>query len=187
MNWLVYHIVSGQSFFTGILLLLFAVFASTRTRPIFHRITVWSFLLGSSFVIVSSTAIPYWYYAVTVAAVIFWIASRYKTQWQRKVAPGMAGVWLIAALIELPYHVNHSLHLAPNRSMTIIGDSVTAGVDGDETSETWPGILARQHQIEVQDISHIGETAASALKRARSQTVKSSVVVVEIGGNDVLG
>ena len=99
----------------------------------------------------------------------------------------MAGVWLIAAMIELPFHITHSLHPARNRTITIIGDSVTAGVDGDETSETWPGILARQHQVEVQDISHIGETAASALKRARTQSIKSSVVVVEIGGNDVLG
>ena len=37
------------------------------------------------------------------------------------------------------------------------------------------------------DISHIGETAASALKRARTQSIESSVVLVEIGGNDILG
>ena len=64
---------------------------------------------------------------------------------------------------------------------------MTAGVGGNETSETWPTLLARQHQLEVQDISHIGETAASALQRVKSHQLTASVIVVEIGGNDVLG
>ena len=46
MNGLVYHIVSGQSFFTGVALLVLAAFASTCTRPVFKRITVLSFLIG---------------------------------------------------------------------------------------------------------------------------------------------
>ena len=33
----------------------------------------------------------------------------------------------------------------------------------------------------------MGETAASALKRARTYDITASVVVVEIGGNDLLG
>jgi len=46
MNVLVYHIVSGQAFFTGVALLVLAAYASTRSRPIFSRITVLSFLIG---------------------------------------------------------------------------------------------------------------------------------------------
>lgn len=187
MNWLVYHIVSGQSFFTGIVLLVVAAFASTRTKPLFSRVTVLSFLIGTIAVVVSSTAIPYWYYAVAVTVTMVWITSRIKNEWRRLSAFAMAGAWLIAALIELQHHITYSLKPAETRTMTVIGDSVTAGVDGDETSETWPRLLARQHHIEVQDISHIGETAASALKRAQSQSIESSVVVVEIGGNDILG
>lgn len=60
MNGLVYHIVSGQAFFSGIALLVLAAFASTRPQPIFRRITVLSFLIGVIAVVVSSTAIPYW-------------------------------------------------------------------------------------------------------------------------------
>jgi len=41
--------------------------------------------------------------------------------------------------------------------------------------------------VHVQDLSHVGETAASALKRARQQTIDSPIVLVEIGGNDILG
>ncbi len=58
MNGLVYHIVSGQAFFTGAALLVLAAFASTRTRPGFRRITALSFLIGVIAVVVSSTALP---------------------------------------------------------------------------------------------------------------------------------
>lgn len=34
MNWLVYHIASGQSFFTGLALILFAVAIPYWRRPI---------------------------------------------------------------------------------------------------------------------------------------------------------
>ena len=184
MNWLVYHIVSGQAFFTGVALLILAAVSSTRSRPIFRRTTALSFLIGIIAVVVSSTAISYWWYAAAGAITLVWIASRFKPDWRRWSASAFVAVWLIAALIELPYHITPSLDPARTRTMTVIGDSVTAGVGGDETSETWPSLLARQHQIAVQDISHMGETAASALKRAKSQSIESSVVIVEIGGND---
>ena len=187
MNWLVYHIVSGQAFFTGVALLILAAVSSTHSRPIFRRVTVLSFLIGVIAVVISSTAISYWYYGTAVAVTLLWIASRFKPDWRRRTSHAVVVVWLIAALIELPYHFTPSLDPARTRTITVIGDSVTAGVGGDETSETWPNLLARQHQIAVQDISHMGETAASALKRAKSQSIVSSVVVVEIGGNDVLG
>ena len=187
MNWLVYHIVSGQAFFTGAALLILSAVSSTHSRPIFSRITVLSFLIGVIAVAVSSTAISYWYYGIAVAVTLLWIASRFKPGWRHRTSYAVVAVWLIAALIEIPYHITPSLNPVRTRTMTVIGDSVSAGVGGDETSETWPGLLARQHQLQVQDISHMGETAASALKRAKSQTIESSVVVVEIGGNDVLG
>lgn len=186
MNWIVYHIVSGQVFFTGIALLVIAAFASTVSRPISSRVSVLAFLVGIIAVVVSSTAIPYWFYALAMLITLAWIASRYKKTWRRWAPFATIAVWLIAGLIEVPYHFTPSLHPAASRSLTIIGDSVTAGV-GDGTSETWPSILARQHQLRVQDISHVGETAASALKRAKSNTITAPVVVVEIGGNDILG
>lgn len=48
-------------------------------------------------------------------------------------------------------------------------------------------ILAKEHKLNIQDISHPGETAASALKRAKSQQIVSPVLILEIGGNDLLG
>ncbi len=90
-------------------------------------------------------------------------------------------------MIEAPYHVTRSLQPASDRSLSVIGDSITAGMGGNDNAETWPRILARTRGLNVQDISHAGETTASALKRTRLQPITAPVVVVEIGGNDLLG
>jgi acyl-CoA thioesterase-1 len=187
MNWLVFHIVSGHSFFTGVALIVTAALASTRSRPLFKRFADLFFLLGIIAIVVSSTAIPYWYYAIATAATFGWIASRFKTQWRHWATLAVVSVWLVAALIELPYHVTRSLRPVSTRSITVIGDSITAGIGGAERLETWPSILARTHQLRVQDISQVGETTGSALKQAKANQIESPIVVVEIGGNDLLG
>ena len=187
MNWLVYHIVSGHSFFSGVALLVFGVLASTRPQRVFKRLTVPSFLIGLIAVVLSSTAIPYWCYAAAFVVTVAWAISGVKKSWHPRAAYWTAAVWLCAALVEIPFHVTPTLNPISSRSLVVIGDSVTAGVGGDETAETWPSILAREHKLDVQDISHIGETAASALKRAQSHQITAPLVVVEIGGNDVLG
>ena len=43
------------------------------------------------------------------------------------------------------------------------------------------GVVGRRY------ISHMGETAASALKRAEKDRITSPIVILEIGGNDLLG
>jgi acyl-CoA thioesterase I len=64
---------------------------------------------------------------------------------------------------------------------------VTAGMGGEDQAETSPAILAKEHGIEIQDNSHVGETAASALKRLKDKPITSALVIIEIGGNDLLG
>ncbi len=186
MNWLVYHIVSGQAFFTGTVLLVFAALASTRRRPFLNRLVVISFLIGAIAIFVSSTPIASWFAVVAGAFILAWIASRYYMQLRPWAAYGLAGWVLLGGILEIPYHHTPTLHQVLGRQIAVIGDSVTAGMSDDE-SGTWPVILAREHQLAVQDISHMGETASSALKRAKSQEIAAPLVVVEIGGNDLLG
>lgn len=164
MNGIVYHIVSGQAFFSGIILLICAAVASIKTRPVFRRVSGLLAITGLIAIAISSTAIPYWYYAVAAIATIAWIGSAFRKSKQRPVVVMFVVVWLIAGAIELPWHTTPALQPTANRHIAVIGDSVSAGVDD---SETWPNILAREHNLTVQDISHVGETTASALKRVK--------------------
>ncbi|MEK6249486.1 MAG: SGNH/GDSL hydrolase family protein, partial [Planctomycetales bacterium] len=187
MNWLVYHIVSGHAFFTGVILIAIAAFVSTQSKPVCRPIASLSFVIGVIAIVISSTAISNWVYAIAAGATVAWLVPGFRKKWRIGSAIAMASVWFVAALIEIPYHITPMLLPAPNRLITVVGDSITAGVEGDKTSATWPKILERQHGLEIQDISHAGDTASLALERARTRDIKSAVVVVEIGGNDLLG
>ncbi len=187
MNWVVYHIASGQAFFTGVALIVLAALADMLSHPIAKRVKIVAFSMGMIAVALSSTAIPYWYYAVAVFITMLRFASWFAPEWRRWASVALILTWLIAAAFEIPYHFTPTLQPVSSRSMTVIGDSVTSGMGGSDKSETWPKILAREHRLVIQDISHVGETAASALRRAKQHTIPSPIVIVEIGGNDLLG
>jgi acyl-CoA thioesterase-1 len=187
MNWLVYHIASGHAFFSGVALISVAALASTRWTPITTRLTVLFFLIGAIAIAISSTAIPHWYYGIAIAITLAWLISAYLKNWRRWTRLSVIVAWAVAAAIELPYHITPSLVPAPSRSMTVIGDSVTAGMGASDHSVRWPTLLAKERDLNIQDISQPGETAASALKRATSRQIASPVVILEIGGNDLLG
>jgi acyl-CoA thioesterase-1 len=73
-----------------------------------------------------------------------------------------------------------------NPPIYVVGDSISAGMGGE--AETWPRILARQHDVQVHDLSRAGANVATALRQQAGQFVGTgSLVLVEIGGNDVLG
>ena len=186
MNGFVFHIVSGQSFFSGALLITLAAFFSTRKTARPRRLATLLFIVGLLGVILSSTPLPYWYYGVAAAVTVAWFISAFRERWRRPTAIAVALAWVIAAAIEAPRLLAPNLRPARSRSVTIIGDSVTA-LPSEDNAPTWPRILADQHNLEVQDISHDGETAASALKRARTHAIGAPIVLVEIGGNDLLG
>jgi acyl-CoA thioesterase-1 len=185
MNWLVFHLISGQAFFSGAALLIASALASLSSRSLAKRFAVLSFLVGSLAIVLSSSAIPYWYYGIAGVVTLVWIVSRFRPRWRKGAVSAVVVVWIGAIAFEVPYHLMPAFSPSPNRSITIIGDSITAGVE--DGSETWPKLLAAQHELEVQDISHVGETTATAMKRANSHPIESSLVIVEIGGNDLLG
>jgi acyl-CoA thioesterase-1 len=187
MNWLVYHFASGQAFFSGIALVVLAAAASISASRAVRRAAVLTFCVGVMAIAVSSSAIPYWCYAVAIVATAAWAVSGLVEKWRRWSACAAIVAWAVAAAVELPYHFTPTFQPASARSLTVIGDSITAGLGDNDHSERWPAIFAREHHVEVCDLSHAGETAASALKRAQGRPITSPVVLLEIGGNDLLG
>ncbi|WP_083233659.1 SGNH/GDSL hydrolase family protein [Planctopirus hydrillae] len=189
MNGLVYHVVSGQAFFTGLVLLLASFGLAQAARKTWKRWWGLAFALGLILIAASSIAIPLWLLAMAGMATLVWLylLMRADTSRQRFAALVAAVLWLAVAIGELPYLLIPTLQPVANRGLAVIGDSVTAGMGGEDRSETWPAIIARQHQLQVQDLSHVGETAGSALKRIQNIEIQAPVVMVEIGGNDILG
>jgi acyl-CoA thioesterase-1 len=186
MNWLVFHVASGQSFFSGLLMIVLAAVVRLRKGPRAASLSALLLVIGAIAVAISSTPIPYWLYGLLATAAVAWGAAG-ATKRGRRIASGvLIGACLLCAAFELPFHVGPSLEPIGSGKLTVIGDSVSAGL-GEGGEVTWPVLFERQHTVRVQDLSHVGETAASALKRAGGHTIDSAIVLVEIGGNDVLG
>jgi acyl-CoA thioesterase I len=95
-------------------------------------------------------------------------------------------LWCVAALLELPYQLCPKLEAAGRPTLFIFADSVTAGM-GDESVETWPKLLARSHAINVQDHSQMGAKVRSMLRKTEGLTLGDGIILLEIGGNDLLG
>jgi len=187
MNPIVYHIASGQAFFTSALLLIAAGGLSCYAAGRWKRYAILMAVMGAIAVAISSTPLPIWFYSIAALLTVIWLATLATKKYRRLGAALLISAWLLALLLEVPFHLSPRINADPDRTLTVIGDSVTAGMGGGETSIRWPQLLSQQHGLTVQDISHIGETAGTAFKRVKQNQIEASLVIVEIGGNDILG
>jgi acyl-CoA thioesterase-1 len=74
------------------------------------------------------------------------------------------------------------------RRIIVVGDSISAGIGNDIA--VWPDLLERRYHIEVTNLSRPGLTIAGAIEQAeklQSSDFTGSIVILEIGGNDILG
>ncbi|MEZ6059870.1 MAG: GDSL-type esterase/lipase family protein [Planctomycetaceae bacterium] len=190
MSAFVLHIASGQVFFTGVALLLSGLWLTRRIqRRSGQRLSALLLFLGLVGVAISSTPFPLPFWIVGSLLVI--LASRQKFRVRRRwLMPATIGFWLLAAGYEATWQ--RTPHLprdiaAKELPVVVLADSVTAGL-GEGEAVTWPKQIQETSKLTVIDLSHVGETVASALRRARDAEIPDeAVVVLELGGNDILG
>lgn len=92
---------------------------------------------------------------------------------------------LTAVLMEWPWRRLPTVSPVASRRLVVIGDSLSAGTGQGET--TWPKVLSVRPGLEVVDLSRPGETVDSALAQAARIPPGAGLVLLEIGGNDLLG
>ena len=185
MSWLIYLFGSGLAFFAGAVLVLLAVVLLPRVNG--WRASAASILafLGLAVVGLSAAPLSYWFYVVAAAVTLTWLVrERGKKTPPKSLRWATVAIWLGGVMLELPHLFSPRLEPASNPHLYIIGDSVTAGV-GSNDGPQWPRRLPPQ--VSVHDYSKIGATAASALKNCRDLPAAGGLVLVEIGGNDLLG
>ena len=193
LDWFLYHVASGHAFFSGLALIAAAVGigAITADTSRWRRVMPIATLLGVLLVAVSATPLPWVMYAVFAVALATWIVvgARRTRLSNRAVASAriLLGLFLIAAAaLELPWHIRPEVPTGSATALAVIADSVTAGI-GENEAVTWPARLSDRHGITVHDHSAMGATVASAREQAELLTPEDDVVLIEIGGNDLLG
>jgi acyl-CoA thioesterase I len=145
--------------------------------------------LGMLIVVLSAVPLSYWFYAVALIVTSTWLWSeRTKRQWllQHKTRLRWATMVICigGALAELPWRLSTRLPKLGQPTVFVIGDSVTAGFETKES--TWPDLLPQS--IKVQSFARMGATTASAFKdQCNRLPPDGGIVILEIGGNDLLG
>jgi acyl-CoA thioesterase-1 len=186
------HFASGNVFFTGVALLVAAVAWSSLPvlRPSVRRRTL-LFYPAVVLIAASATPLPYWFYGVWIAAAgtSFVLVRRAKpagSQYPVRIsAVSTISICAVAVLGELRTMFPPALPVSTGATVYVIGDSVSSGMN-DAPQDTWPAVMGRRYSVPVVNLSQAGGTARSALRQAEQIGDGTAVVIVEIGGNDLL-
>lgn len=190
MNPIVLSIADGTAFFVGLFMTLITGLILLRLRKGFVRsILVVLFVLGLILVTISATPLPLWVYGLWLipAGAVLILGYRSSATVLLKLT---AGGWLIVVtvalcLAEIPFHRLPRIVVPSGTTIYVLGDSISAGMGNH--LRCWPEVMQEITGYPVVNLAQAGATIESALVQAQDITEPGSVVIVEIGGNDLLG
>jgi acyl-CoA thioesterase-1 len=190
MNPIVLQLANGNLFFVGSVIIVAALFLRLwfegRILGLVLRI---GYIAGIVFVIFSATPLPIWLYCLwfglCVAAA--WIVFSNKFSFQRKMLLSftVSLCSLVMCLVELPYHLPPTIKASPKLVFYVVGDSISAGISAKDRA--WPDVLGDISHFKVINLAKPGATVESAVDQIAGIVGSNSLVMVEIGGNDLLG
>jgi len=147
------------------------------------------YIAGIVFVIFSATPLASWIYClwfglcVATALVVF--SSKFSSKTKIVLSVAILLCSLVMCLIEFPYHLSRTIRISSEQTLFVVGDSISAGITPKE--RTWPNILADISHFKVINLAIPGSTVETALNQIAGIVESNSLVLVEIGGNDLLG
>jgi acyl-CoA thioesterase I len=182
---------SGTAFLIGAVILTAAVMLRARiARRWAAALSAGLSLVGAGSVGLSATPLPTWLYTVWGVALVAWLFAPARRKRRRALVIRTEAALLVVTVsvvaFEMPFDVRPRIPPGPYPRLYVIGDSITAGI-GREGGRTWPAILRSEHPVEVVDLSHAGFGCAQELRHIRNVPFSDGLVLLEIGGNDVLG
>ena len=189
-NWFIYHIVSGQAFFSGAALLLVGWslmwFISSQRLGHLRRLNI---LFGLLLMGLSGTPMPTWQTILFISAISVWLSvdrARPRMHHERRVIIArVAAVFVLLGSVigELAYQITPRLVGLDHQRLIVIGDSMSAEL-GDAIP--WPRVWAKRSQRDIENVAVGGATVHSAINQC-AELDDRACVILEIGGNDILG
>jgi acyl-CoA thioesterase I len=184
------YFASGESLYlgAGLLLLLITVSPFIKRHSLFllRNVGAW---LALVMVVMACPPFALIVYLVFLTALVLWFigANRSGGRWL-KARPATTGflVGLVIALtaIEFSHRKMPVVVGKPSDHLVVIGDSISSGIDSRIPS--WPLVLQETTGIAVKSLARPGAQSRDALTMAEKLTPEDDVVLVEIGGNDLL-
>lgn len=87
------------------------------------------------------------------------------------------------AAVELPYHLPPRIPIAGYDSLFVIGDSLSMGAESPDRN--WPELLGHTLGLRVHRFAFGGARVETAIHNARRIDQDKTLVLLEIGGNDL--
>ena len=143
-------------------------------------------------VVSSATPLPLWEYVslgIFTAGFLLFTNGFHVKRLRTASFIGIAAFSCLMAVQELPYRSRPIFKIARTTQVYVIGDSISAGISvgvGNDNS-LWPSELSRRTGLHIINLAQAGATAESANEQISDIPNVPSVVILEIGGNDLLG
>ena len=190
MNRIVLSFADGTVFFVGLALALGAEalllrFRNRLARPV---LTVLA-LVGMVFVVISATPLSIWAYLSwtipAVAGLVLLHGAASPTRLRVVTCAVLLAATVGLCIAEVPHRRLPRLAASEHTTVHVLGDSISAGSGTGE--RCWPALLGEMTRLRVVNLAQPGATVKSAIAQAKGITEPRSLVIVEIGGNDLLG
>jgi len=192
MNPAASYFASGESLYPGAGLLVLAVAVTPYLRRpwlvLLGSLATW---LGFAMMVMASPPFLGWVIAAFLGTFLLWLVASRRNRtgviWLR--SRKAAAATLLALLVVLPamelFHRRMpTIKGAPADHLVVIGDSLSAGID--PRVPTWPLLMQHETGIPVKNLSQPGAGVTEAQTMAAEVTPQDTVVLIEIGGNDLL-
>jgi len=192
MNPAALYFASGESLYGGAALMLVAVLASPylaqRWMLRLRNLLAW---LGLALMMMACPPFSWIADAAFFVAFVLWLvgANRGLTgagaEWRYFSAAALLIMLLTLAASELAHREMPAIVGAPSNHLVVIGDSISSGIDPHEPA--WPTLMQQLTGVPVKNLARPGAQVVEASDMAERVTSDDHVVLIEIGGNDLLG
>ncbi|MGA2555051.1 MAG: SGNH/GDSL hydrolase family protein, partial [Verrucomicrobiota bacterium] len=192
ITFVVGQFISGRVFFYGMALCLLGCFLrSFFKKNSIHSLARVSLLIGVVLVVLSAAPFSLWVYGVYFALLAWTVFRRANGGGQaRKPAYHLPLLLFLAQSFlmvrtEIRYSLPPKIPLARSGTLFVVGDSISMGAD--PPGKNWPQLLGDSAMLKVRNFSFGGAKVESALDNVRRINQDDALVILEIGGNDLLG
>jgi acyl-CoA thioesterase I len=190
-QWVLFHLASGDALWTACVLVLLSISLVARWRKRWTLTIAWVLVpMGGLAFVGSGSPQPMWLTLMLMVSLPVWLVceglGRLSGRTIRIIRFIPLGLVAVLILLEQPWHVNPRIANPRERRLYVVADSISAGL-GTQGVVTWPNLLRQEHGIDVTDLARAGATAESALKDLGGKSLGAGLILVEIGGNDMIG
>jgi acyl-CoA thioesterase-1 len=191
MNPVALYLASGDSLYAGALLLMAIILVwnlkhSWQLRS--RNLAAW---VALAIIVMACPPFPWAVDMIFLAVFALWfLASNRNRSGQtgvrlrRAAAAALLILLLVLPALEFSHRVMPVIRGKPSDHLVIIGDSISSGVDSRVTA--WPAVLQQMIHVPVKSLARPGAQTVEGLEMAERVEPDDRLVLIEIGGNDLL-